>query len=364
MSFAGKLGLGLLSLIILAARPSLASELRANQFIGFTNFSTFDETQGSGTNETVLTSPELAAGLKWDELVVSWNAAMPEGSYLKVEARGLFPEKPTKYYIMGLWSADPERHPRESVPHQKDEQGDVSTDTLILKQPCERLQVRLTLGGDAGKQPKLKLLGLAMTDSKSKPDTLEPNKQAWGKTIQVPEKSQMAYPNGGVLCSPTTVSMLLGYWSRTLKQPDLDHDVPDVVKGVYDEKWHGTGNWPFNTAYAGSLQGMRGYVSRFSDVCELEDWIAAGLPVGLSLDYDRLRGKGPGPNGHLVVCVGFTPEGDVILNDPGTFRNVRKTFPRKSLVYAWAYSKNTVYLIYPENAALPQDRFGHWTIAR
>jgi hypothetical protein len=201
-----------------------------------------------------------------------------------------------------------------------------------------------------------------MTDSNSKPEALEPNKAAWGKTIQVPEKSQMAYPNGGVLCSPTTVSMLLTHWSRTLKQPDLDHDVPDVVKGVYDANWHGTGNWPFNTAYAGSFPGMRGYVSRFSDVSELEDWIAAGLPVGISLDYDRLRGKGPGPNGHLVVCVGFTPEGDVILNDPGTSKNVRKTFPRKSLVYAWAYSKNTVYLIYPESAALPNDRFCHWSI--
>src|SRR6185503_6370134 len=109
------------------------------------------------------------------------------------------------------------------------EQGDVSTDTLILNQPSERLQVRLTLGGDSGSQPKLKLLGLAMTDSKAKPDVLEPSKEAWGETIEVPQKSQMAYPNGGVLCSPTTVSMLLTYWSKTLKQPDLDHDVPDVV---------------------------------------------------------------------------------------------------------------------------------------
>ena len=364
MPRSGKVGLSLLYLTFFALRPALALDLRGNHFIGFTNFSVFEKAQGSATNESVLTSPEISAGLSWDELVVSWNADMPEGSFLKIEARVLYPEKPTKYFVMGLWSGDPERHPRESVPHQKDEQGDVSTDTLILKQPCERLQVRLTLGGDSGKQPKLKLLGLAMTDSKAKPDALEPNKEAWGKTIEVPQKSQMAYPNGGVLCSPTTVSMLLTYWSKTLKQPDLDHDVPDVVQAVYDAKWHGTGNWPFNTAYAGSLPGMRGCVSRFSDVSELEDWIAAGLPVGLSVDYDRLRGKGPGPNGHLVVCVGFTPEGDVILNDPGTSKNVRKTFPRKSLVYAWAYSKNTVYLIYPENAQLPNDRFGHWNVGK
>jgi hypothetical protein len=158
--------------------------------------------------------------------------------------------------------------------------------------------------------------------------------------------------------------MIMTYWSHALNRPELDRDVPEIVKELYDSNWHGAGNWPFNMAYAGSFTGMRAYVSRFSDVSELEDWIAAGLPVGLSVCYDRLRGKGPGPNGHLVVCVGFTKDGDVIINDPGTSKNVRKTFPRKNLIYAWANSHNAVYLIYPEDAHLPVDRFGHWDSSR
>jgi hypothetical protein len=144
----------------------------------------------------------------------------------------------------------------------------------------------------------------------------------------------------------------------------LDRDVPEIVKEIYDSKWHGAGNWPFNMAYAGAFSGMRAYVTRFSDISELEDWIATGLPVGLSVCYDRLRGKGPGPNGHFVVCVGFTKEGDVIINDPGTSKNVRKTFPRENLIYAWANSHNAVYLIYPEDSSLPVDRFGHWDSPR
>jgi len=107
---------------------------------------------------------------------------------------------------------------------------------------------------------------------------------------------------------------------------------------------------------------MQAFVTRLSDIAELEDWIAQGLPVGISVCYDRLRGKGPGPNGHLVVCVGFTKEGDVVINDPGTSKNVRKVFPRKSLQYAWAYSHNTAYVVYPKGTALPKDRFGHWTV--
>lgn len=170
----------------------------------------------------------------------------------------------------------------------------------------------------------------------------------------------MNYPNGNVICSPTTVSMIMSYWGSELQRPDIDRDVPEIVKAVYDTNWKGTGNWPFNTAYAGSFEGMRGYVARMTDLSELEDWIVAGVPVGLSLCYDRLRGKGPGPNGHLVVCVGFTPDGDPIINDPGTRQNVRKIFPRKNLIDAWAYSRNAAYLIYPDKVVVPKDRFGHW----
>jgi len=209
-------------------------------------------------------------------------------------------------------------------------------------------------------EPKLKFLGLCLTDSKAAPEELSPNRLAWGRTIEVPERSQMAYPNGNELCSPTTVSMLMTYWSRICKRPELDHDVPDIVKAVYDPNWRGTGNWPFNTAYAGSYKGMRAYVTRMSDVSEIEDWIANGIPIGLSVSYDRLRGKESGGSGHLVVCVGFTDEGDPIINDPGTSTNVRKVFSRKNLIRAWAYSKNTAYLIYPESAEVPKDRFGHW----
>jgi hypothetical protein len=170
----------------------------------------------------------------------------------------------------------------------------------------------------------------------------------------------MAYENGGVLCSPTTISMMLDFWSKKLRRPELARDVPEVVDGVFDRVWDGTGNWVFNTAYAGSFRGMRAYTTRMSDVAELEAWVAHGMPVGLSLCYNRLRGKSRVPSGHLVVCVGFTKDGDPVINDPGTSKNVQKIFPRANLVDAWAYSKNAAYIILPEKATPPKDHFGHW----
>src|SRR5262249_27492548 len=121
-----------------------------------------------------------------------------------------------KYYIMGLWSANSDTPPRQSVPHQNDADADVATDILILNQPCARLQIRLTLGGGSTNKSKLKFLGLSLKDTRAEPEVLVPNKDAWGKCVPVPERSQMSYPNGGVLCSPTTVSMLLSYWSEKL----------------------------------------------------------------------------------------------------------------------------------------------------
>lgn len=350
----------LVSILLGSSCGALAFDSRGAQFVGFDRFSSFEKSRGAIPGEVVLTSPIIEADIHWDQLVASWNADAPPGTYLKIEARALYPQHTTTFYVMGMWSPDAARFPRESVPQQKDDDGQVSTDTLSLTEPATRLQLRLTFGGEDMLKPTLKFLAVSLLDSKASPTVLPPNRVAWGRLVEVPERSQMVYPNGKVLCSPTTVSMLMSYWSHELKRPELDEDVPKVAKAVYDGKWKGTGNWSFNMAYAGSFPGMRAYATRMSDVSELEDWVANGLPVGISVCYDRLRAKGPGPNGHLVVCVGFTDTGDPIINDPGTSQNVRKIFPRKNLIYAWAYSHNTAYLIYPTDSGIPADRFGHW----
>ena len=339
---------------------STAPDVQGRRFIGFDSFVNFAEVEGPGSEETVLTSPVLAAGIAFNEVIASWNAELSQDSYLIIEARAMYPEASTKYYKLGIWSKNPARHPRQSVAHQADADGDVSTDVLVLRRRAERLQIRLTVGGERSARAALKFLGVSFNDTNALISEQAPHHQAWGKLISVPERTQMIYPNGKTLCSPTTVSMLMGYWALTLKRPELDGSVPQIVDAIYDSQWQGTGNWPFNMAYAGSFPGIRAYVTRLGDVSELESWIAQNLPVGLSVDYDRLRAKGPGPNGHLVVLVGFTKDGDPIINDPGTTEHVRKVFSRKNFINAWASSHNTAYLVYPEDSALPEDRFGHW----
>ena len=342
------------------AAPAV-DEFRGIQFIGFTGLSGFSASVIHTPPECVLVSSPIQAGILWDELIPSWNMVAGSSAGLKVEVRPVIENGESRFYTLGLWSASTNAYPRRSVANQSDPYGTVETDTLILKQRCRGLQLRLTLSGTTN-SGELKFLGVCVRDSFSIPAPQQPCLAAWGKLIPVPERSQMDYPNGEELCSPATLSMLMGFWAQKLQRPDLDRHVPEIQTAIYDETWKGTGNWAFNTAYAGSFPGIRAYVTRFSDLTELEEWVACGLPVGLSVCYNKLRGKPGGRSGHLVVCVGFTKAGDPIINDPGTRLGVRKIFPRKNLIDAWAHSHNMVYLVYPEDTRLPKDRFDHWSV--
>lgn len=355
------------------SKPEIVS---GSRFLAFHDLSAWaHESDSADPGRLILTSDEIDAGLDWDELVVSWNAALPSEGGLRIEARGIYPDHTTKYYLLGLWSpvaskafdktAPPSLMPRESLKGQKDTDGDVQTDTLTLKRSGAKLQLRLTLSGTNSTQTALKYIACSFLNSHLTFTPLEPNRTAWGKVLEVPERAQGNYEHGSVICSPTSLSMTLAHWARVLHRPELDKDVPEVVEGVYDRIYDGTGNWPFNTAYAGSFPGLRAGVSRFRDIRELEDWITKGIPVICSVSYNLLRGKdNAGDSGHLVVCVGFTKDGDIILNDPALNPKrglrVRTPYPRGNFLRGWAYSHNTVYLVYPESYDLPKDRFGHW----
>ena len=354
---------GALFLLVAGISPlSAAAAPERCSFIGIKDFSQFTTAAENQSDNVVLTSKEIAAPIDWDELIVSWNA--PTGAHLKVEARAIYPDHATKYYTMGMWSDDPQHFPRESVGKQKDDDGTVAQDTMILKQSVRKMQLRITVGG-TGKQKPLKFVGISFCNSQVQPPPLEPNKSAWGKTLEVPERRQNDYEGGDGWCSPTSLSMDLAYWSDKLHRPELNHTVPETAHAINDEKWDGTGNWPFNTAYAGSHPAIRAYVTRLDDVAELEDWISAGIPVIVSVSSYIVSNRTSGPdNGHLIVCVGFDEKGDIVVNDPGVSvkRNMRarRVYDRKIFIKAWKKSKNAVYLVYPDDAKIPKDRLGHW----
>jgi hypothetical protein len=299
-------------------------------------------------------------------LVVSWNAEAPRGTGLKIDARAVSAGHSTDFYTLGFWADDTAEQQRESVTGQQDEDGDVRTDTLVLKKPVERVQLRVTLlGCEPQSRPRLKFLGVSFLNTKATAVKAPVNRLAWGRSLPVPERSQLSYTGGRDWCSPTSLSMVLAYWSSVLQRSELNLDVPEVAGGVYDKNWPGTGNWPFNTAFAGKFHGMRAFVTRLADVTELEILVAARIPPILSVSFDRLHGTtADHGSGHLVVCAGFTDQGDVVVNDPWAAldkgQKVRQVVSRGNLAKAWEHSHRTIYLVCPENWPLPASQMGHW----
>jgi len=313
--------------------------------------------------ETVKVFTNLQPGIPFREMIASWNVEPAQSALLKVEVRAHGEGFETKWYTMGQWDLDGKAGPRGSVNGQLDENGTVDTDTLELNKDAASLDARVTLKTVGnGPSPQLRLLTFSFTNKVKEPVLPEDSSSAWGKTIDVPQRAQGNYPNGGVLCSATSMSMILWHYANQLGKPEMNKDVPEVEEHVWDPVYKGAGNWPFNTAYAGSFPGMRSYVARFSSIHDLETWIDAGFPVICSVSFDMLRGLplSPTESGHLVVLVGFAKDGNPVLNDPAFKNQVRRTYKRSDFEKAWLYSRRTVYLVYPEDAKIPADTDGLW----
>jgi hypothetical protein len=301
--------------------------------------------------------------LNWTEVVPSWNLDNAESAALTLEARVIYPDKTTKWYSFGRWTLDSTLGPRASVEGQKDDDGNVLTDTLRVTRPGGQLELRV-LGWAAPNKPlpRIKRLTLSFFDPIAAPATAEPHKQAWGTLLEPPQDAQGFYPNGKVLCSPTCVSMSLGYWAKELGNPDLIESVPAAQSKVWDHVYKGAGNWSFNMALAGSKPGMVAYCARLSNLAQLERWIVARVPVACSVSWYLLHGQPlqKDENGHIVVLVGFTKDGDPVFNDPGDRKQTRKSYKRTDFEAAWKYSKRTSYLIYPESYSIPSPENGEW----
>jgi hypothetical protein len=312
------------------------------------------------------TGPVVTAGFPFSEATPSWNADTPAGTWIEVQVRALLGTRWTGWYNMGVWASGGQPVARHSVSGQADAGAYVDVDTLKLGKPGAPLtasgyQLKLRLFGHGSDAlPSVRNAAVVVSAMPAAPGNLAPgNPTLWGKLLRVPECSQMVYPNGGeVWCSPTSVAMVLGYW-QGLQSRSCDLSVHAAVTGVYDRVYGGHGNWPFNTAYAAGT-GMEAFVSRFTSLSQAEAWIAAGVPVIMSVAWSRNQLTGapiPTSNGHLMVLAGFDARGNPILNDPAASSNgtVQRTYARTELERLWLQSSGgTVYLIFPAGRVVPK----------
>ena len=331
-------------------------------------------------------SAPFTAPFDFDELVASWNAATPNGTWIKTEVQATGTGRTTKWYTLGIWASGDDTIHRTSVPAQGDADGFIAIDTFIRSKkaaPLRSYQLSVTLYRAAGSSatPTVRFIG-AMTSAAS--DFAIPSTPAGVvRELAVPQLSQEVhrghfpeYDNGGeAWCSPTSTAMVLDYWKAagypssgpTSTQLDAfpgaghaDGQVDYAARYVYDWNYQGAGNWPDNTAYAASFAGMNGFVTRLRSLAEAERFIAMDIPIPL---VASINGRLPGflfkkTSGHLLVIRGFTASGDVITNDPAVFADAdaRVVYGRADFEKVWLEgSAGIVYVIYPDGVPLPAN---------
>ncbi|TMR09346.1 peptidase C39 family protein [Nonomuraea turkmeniaca] len=331
-----------------------------------------------GTAEDVWTSEEREIGFPATQLVASWTARTPPGAWIEVALRARAASGArTKWYVMGRWSEH--GSPRTSVPGQGDEDGDVAVDTFVARRPVVAYQVRITRHG-AGAL----VTGLGVMASAVPQRSMAPSERVAAEPVElaVPRYSQHAHAGhhprldggGANWCSPASVAMVLGYWGRGPELRELDWVgagdpapiVDHAAMGTYDESYQGTGNWPFNVAYAGRY-GLAGFVTRLRSAAELELFVRAGIPVITSQSFKarELPGSCYSTNGHILVVAGVTAGGDVVVNDPAAPRDdeVRRVYPRAAFENVWLRSSGSggiVYVLHPPGHPLPLCTDGNW----
>jgi hypothetical protein len=318
------------------------------------------------------TSRWTRPGFGLTELIPSWNATTPRRTWIELAVRGRTRSGTTgSWDVLGRWAGGDRSFHRASPRRQRDDIGRVNVDTLVTDahRRFAAWQLRVTLLRRIGvtASPTVRSAG-AIASRVPRGGSVRASATTMRRTVEldVPRFSQMVhkgeYPRwdggGEAWCSPTSVAMVLGFWHRLPKPKQYAwvndaYAAPWVDHGArysYDYRYKGAGNWPFNTAYAGTL-GVDAYVTRLRSLRAAERLIRRGIPLVASIAFGAGELDGApltSSPGHLLVIRGFTRHGRVIVNDPAAdhARGVRRVYKRGQFENAWLPTTGgTVYVL-------------------
>jgi Peptidase_C39 like family len=349
---------------------------------------------GSGTYDYgTWTSPVYSLSFPFDELVSSWNAQTPIGTWIQSEVRPLVEDGTgndvhwAKWYILGRWTYSDSDFHRTSVGHQGDADGYVAIDTFFTKDhPAVAYQLRLTLYRRVGLgvTPTVTRYSAIASNLTNQKNTFPSPTTMDGQTIDLGAPNPLAFPSysqelhhgeypqldggGEAWCSPTSTAMVVGHFGYA-PPPDayqyVSNDYPNVIdpvvdftaRMVFDYHYQGAGNWPFNAAYA-AAQGLTADVTQLHNLREAEPFIRDGIPLVASVAWNsnQLDTAIKSTNGHLLVIGGFTGNGNVIAYDPASTDDttVRHVYDREQFERAWIpASGGIVYVDRPSDWLTP-----------
>jgi hypothetical protein len=288
----------------------------------------------------------------FDRLLPSLEPLTPPGSQVCIRVRLRVGDAWTAWLPVGVYGVGAQLPRRERV--EPSVGARLKTDVIHCATPARAAEVRLELARAPGAAtstpgPAVRRLTVTCWTRRRPPPPPARRHAAWGKTLDVPQRSQGVEDPAiaARICSPTSLSMVLAHWGRELP-------TSQVAAGVHDRGADIYGNWGFNVAYAARL-GFEAVATHLVGLEELEAEIAAGRPVVISHRYPKgalTNAAVSATDGHLIVVVGFTAEGDVVVNDPAANPTrghaIRRVYRRAELHRTWqVHGEGVAYLVRP-----------------
>lgn len=279
-------------------------------------------------------SEQISTSFDAKELVITWNADVPDDTWLEIEFR--VKDKFagwSVWYCLGHWG---HKTPYERVTEDPI-YGILKVDILKAQRKFNTIQYRIRFfGSKTKKYPTLKRVTLCYTSPPDKGENAFRLMEAPvgpAVSLSVPWISQLRYEdvenmdmiNSGV-CAPTSLTMVMKFHDKPVRVKETAQQAFDPVAEIY-------GNWAFLAATAAN-HGLKAWVQRFTTWKEVRQLVEKGIPVIISIAYPKNTFSSEpesSSEGHLMVVRGFTKTGDVIVNNPGTvFRE-----NGEGIVYKW-----------------------------
>ena len=303
-------------------------------------------------------------------LLVSWNCETPKGTWIEVQARAFisyYDDNKNSTYewsdwlSFGKWGTHIKRSSKSPDSHL----AKISTDEFIIKgsytDTASKIQIRALLHTEnTNVTPSIRQFIISYKDNTPRINGIEiPS----NKIIDVPSYSQYIRDKniGSVICSPTSITMLLNRRNENLI-------VEETAWSCFDYDYEAFGNWLFNVAFASSL-GYESFVE-YGNLKSLKREIYSEYPVAVSvkytndinnLEYPYIENAPITTAGHILVVRGFEKKDGidyVVVNDPAGKSNesVTRRYKLSEFESAWHRGSNIMYIIHDKEVEINNNR--------
>ena len=303
-------------------------------------------------------------------LLVSWNCETPKGTWIEVQARAFisyYDDNKNSTYewsdwlSFGKWGTHIKRSSKSPDSHL----AKISTDEFIIKgnytDTASKIQIRALLHTEnTNVTPSIRQFIISYKDNTPRIKGIEIPSD---KIIDVPSYSQYIRDKniGSVICSPTSITMLLNRRNENLI-------VEETAWSCFDYDYEAFGNWLFNVAFASSL-GYESFVE-YGNLKSLKREIYSGYPVAVSvkytndinnLEYPYIENAPITTAGHILVVRGFEKKDGidyVVVNDPAGKSNesVTRRYKLSEFESAWHRGSNIMYVIHDKEVEINNNR--------